>query len=145
MDTEPDIRLRGFSLWADGREFPNATDFWDSNWLIIRAEMRASGAYVERSGPILTTADIEQFRDDLLQMVDTLTGEAALTGMEPGLRLHLKMQKLGRIEAVVEITPDHLTQQHSFEVEADQSFLPGLVASCEAILKRFPVINAPSK
>lgn len=143
--TDPDICLLGFSLWINGRESPDATDFWGSNWLMIRAEMRASGAYVEIAGLILTTADIEKFRNDLLQMANTLTGEAALTAMEPGLGLRLKMQKLGRVKAVVEITPDHLTQQHSFEVEADQSFLPGLVASCEAVLKRFPVINMPSK
>jgi hypothetical protein len=144
MSVEPDLHSLGLSLWVQGREFPNSSDFWDGNWLVVRAEMRASGAYVERSGPILTTADIEQFRDDLSAMVDSLVGEATLSGMEPGLSLFLKMQKLGRVEAVVEITPDHLTQHHRFELEADQSFLPGLVTACDAILDRFPVINAPT-
>jgi hypothetical protein len=145
MEADADLRLLGLSLWVEGREFPDATDFWDGNWLVIRAEMRASGAYVERSGPILTAADFERFRDDLSKMVADLAGEAVLEGLEPGLRFFLKMQKLGRIEAIVEITPDHLTQQHRFEVEVDQSFLPGLVASCDAILTRFPVTNAPPK
>jgi len=26
---EPDLKLGGFSLWAFGRQFPDADDYWD--------------------------------------------------------------------------------------------------------------------
>ena len=141
MDIEPDLDFCGLSLWVEGREFPEA----DGNWLVVRAEMRASGAFVKCSGPILTTVDVEQFRDDVADMISTLAGEATLTGLEPGINITLKMLGRGRVEGVIEITPDHLNQDHRFIVEADQSYLPALISSCDAILSRFPVMNASKR
>ena len=141
MQSEPDLQFCGFSLWVDQRQFPDASDYWDGNWLMVRAKMEASGARVECDGPILMTADIKGFRDQLAAMVDALAGEATLTGLEPELNMVLRMQKLGQIEVVIEITPEHLTQHHRFTLEADQSYLPALVRSCDTILNRFPVIN----
>jgi hypothetical protein len=51
------------------------------------------------------------------------------------------MQKLGHVEAVIEITADHINQYHRFMVEGDQSYLPELIRSCDAILGKFPVIG----
>jgi hypothetical protein len=33
---EPDLKLDGFSLWVFGRQFPDANDYWDGNWLPLR-------------------------------------------------------------------------------------------------------------
>lgn len=145
MEAEPDISFRGLSLWVRGREFPDTSDYWDGNWLVIRARMEASGAWVECSGPILMTADVERFRDGLKVMADTLAGEATLTGLEPGINVTLKMRTRGKIEGAVEITPDHLNQQHRFTVDADQSYLSALISSCDMILDRFPVKNVPAR
>ena len=108
---------------------------------MVRAGMEANGARVMCEGPILMTTDIKQFRDQVASMVDTLAGEAILMGLEPELNVVLRAQKLGHIEGIIEITPDHLSQHHRFVVEADQSYLPALVLSCDAILDRFPVID----
>ena len=81
MDTEPDLSFFGLSLWVKDREFPDASDYWDGNWLVIRAKMKASGASVECGGPILMTADVERFRDDVAKMVSTLAGEATPDGI----------------------------------------------------------------
>ena len=145
MDDEPDLSFCGLTLWVEDREFPEASDYWDGNWLIIRGTMKASGALVECGGPILTTADVERFRDDVAKMISTLAGEATLTGLEPGINMTLEMCGRGHVEGVIEITPDHLNQQHRFKVEADQSYLPALVSSCDAILSKFPVTNAPTR
>ena len=91
------------------------------------------------------TADVEQFRDDVAKMVSTLTGKATLTGLEPGINMTLEMRGRGHVEGVVEITPDHLNQNHRFKVEADRSYLPVLVSSCDTILTRFPVTNAQKR
>ena len=141
MAIDPDLHFCGFSLWVDNRQFPEARDYWDSNWLSIRARMEASGARVECSGPILMTTDIQKFRRQLATLVDTLTGEATLKALEPELNVVLRMRTLGHIEGTIEITADHLNQRHQFTVKADQTYLPELVRSCDAILERFPVIN----
>jgi hypothetical protein len=141
MTDDPDLRLAGFSLWIDGREFPDATDFWDGNWLAVRARMEANGARIECEGSILRTTDIEEFRNQLAAMAETLKGEAALMPLEPELKLVFRMQTRGQVEVTIEITPDHLTQRHAFILDSDQSYLPALVASCDAILARFPITN----
>jgi len=145
MVTEPDLRFCGLSLYVDRRQFPDASDYWDGNWLMIRVRMETLGALVECAGPILMTADIERFRDQLKAMADTLAGEATLAGLEPELNMTLKMKQRGHVVGVVEITPDHLNQQHRFQVEADQSYLPALILSCNTILSRFPVINTSER
>ena len=141
MTDDPDLRFLGLSLWIVGRQFADSADYWDGNWLVVRARMEASGARVECSGPILMTADIDEFRKQLAAMTKTLTGEAALQPLEPDLKIVLNIQSRGEIEVTVEITPDHLTQRHTFKLIADQSYLPALIESCDEILTRFPVTN----
>jgi hypothetical protein len=141
MIDEPDLRFSGFSLWIDGRQSPDVSDFWEANWLMVRLRMKANGAQVECGGPILMTADIKNFRDQLAVMASSLAGEATLTGLEPNINVVLTMQKLGHVEAVIEITADHINQYHRFIVEGDQSYLPGLIRSCDAILCKFPIIG----
>lgn len=138
---DPDLQFFGFSLWIDRRQFPDARDYWDGNWLMVRARMQASLAVVRCEGPILMTADIARFRNELVAMADTLAGDATLKPLEPGLSIVLTMQDGGHMLCVIEMTPDHLSQYHRFKVEADQSYLPALIASCDAILSRFPVVN----
>ena len=142
MSDEPALRFCGFTLWVDQRQFPDALDYWDGNWLMVRARMEASGARVECAGPVLMTTDIKRFRDQLAAMALSLSGEATLTGLEPELNVVLTMQKMGQMEIVVEITADHLNQDHRFTVAADQTYLPEMIRSCEVILDQFPVIDA---
>lgn len=141
MSYGPDLHFCGFSLWIDRRQFPDASDFWDGNWLMVRARMEASGARIECQGAILMTTDIKQFRDQLTAMAVSLSGEAVLKGLAPEINVVLRTQKLGHVEAAIEISADHIDQFHRFTVEADQSYLPGLIGSCDAILCAFPVIE----
>jgi hypothetical protein len=141
MTTEPDLRLGGLSIWVDGRQFPNVSDYWDRNWLIVRVRMDAPGASVKCEGAILMTTDIDQFRVELNSLSDALAGEATLASLEPELKVTLKAQSLGHVEVEVEISPDHLEQFHRFTLNLDQSYLPPLIAACERILERYPVIG----
>lgn len=139
MTDEPDLRLVGLSIWVDGRERPYASDPDDSNWLYVRVRMEAPGAIVECQGAILMNSNFAQFAEELTSISEELEGEATLESIEPGLTLSLKMKALGQLDATVEITPDYLTQAHHFTLTLDQSYLPGLISSCEAILKRHPI------
>ena len=94
MDAEPDLKLQGFSIWIDDREFPDLDDYWDSNWLHIRAVVEASGARVKCDGPILRNTDFDQFRSQLEVLHRSLQGEARLEGLEPNLKLTLKKETL---------------------------------------------------
>jgi hypothetical protein len=32
-----DMKLDALSIWIQGRQFPAANDFYDANWLVLRA------------------------------------------------------------------------------------------------------------
>jgi hypothetical protein len=141
-ESEPDLKLLGLSIRVDGRQFPGNSDFYDGTWLNLRVRMEASGATVKCAGPILMTSDFQRFRDQLISMDARSAGEATLAGYEPELKVTLKMERLGHLEGEVEITPDHLSQLHRFTLDLDQSYLRALIASCDAILERFPIVGA---
>lgn len=142
MAKEPAFSLSGLSIWIDGRQFPESNDYWDANWLNLRVQMQAEGATVKCSGAILMTTDFERFRSDLRELHKNLKGYAQLAGHEPELKLILTGEQLGQINVAVEVTPDHLSQFHRFELGLDQSYLPGLLHSLDRILVEFPVLHA---
>ncbi|HEY0115950.1 MAG TPA: hypothetical protein VGB54_09530, partial [Allosphingosinicella sp.] len=135
--------LGGLSIWVVGRQFPDARDFWDGNWLVLRARMEAPGATVQCEGPFLMASDVERFRNELAAASETLAGEATLGSVEPNLTVKLEVRRLGQVTGEVEITPEHLSQFHRFTLELDQSYLPAMVDSCDALLDRFPVLGTP--
>ena len=141
--SEPDLKLDGLSLWVRRRAIPDASDYWDGNWLTVRATMQVGQSSVTTEGSILMTTDFERFRSELSRMHETLRGQASLSGYEPNLKVALRAGSLGQIGGQVEITPDQLSESHRFDFGFDQTYLPRLIAACEAILERFPVIGQP--
>jgi hypothetical protein len=138
-DDEPDLKLGGLSLWIEARERPDDDDYWDSNWLVIRAKVEAAGSSVELRGPWLRTDDVASFLTEIEGMSKNLRGKAALAPIEPAIKATLKMGSLGQIAVYVEATPDHLEQRHSFHFGFDQSYLPEIISGCRKILLRFPI------
>ncbi len=136
---EPDLKLAGFVLWIHGRQFPDAADYWDGNWLNVTAHCGAKGAEVSVSGNIVHLSEIHQWMTETQALYDTLTGTAALACMEPEISITLKAETRGHISMIVEITPDHLLQQHRFEFDIDQSHLPALLAQGRQVLTQFPL------
>lgn len=140
-DSEPDLKLLGLSVWVDGRQFPGKSDYYDGNWLNVRARMEAPGAAVKCAGSILMASDFQRFRDELGAMDSQLAGEATLSSYEPNLKLTLTIDARGHMQGEVEITPDHMSQFHRFSIDLDQSYLSDLIASCDAILARYPAVG----
>jgi hypothetical protein len=139
----PDIKLNGLQIWIHGRQFPNDEDYWDGNWLNVTAHCGYHGADVWTSGAILHVPDIARWLDSLEWMNKSLSGEADLVSLEPELVVELKMDSLGKISMRVEITPDHITQEHNFQFEIDQSYLVGLIESCRRVIAKYPIRGKP--
>lgn len=143
MPSEPDLQIGGLSLWVERRQYPDSSDYWDGNWLVVRVLMEAPGASVRCQGPILMTADFARFRDELAAAYERIAGEATLEGLEPDLRVVLKVDRLGRMAADVELNPDQGKQIHRFSLELDQSYIPPVLQSCERLLQLYPVVGLP--
>lgn len=136
----PSVRLGAFQLWVHGRQFPEAQDRWDGNWLSVTAHCVQAAASVWATGAMLDTIGLLPFRDELKRLHQTLSGEAVLASHEPNVVVRIAAaDSAGHLRVRVEVSPDHLAQGHWFEFEIDQSYLPAAVAQLESVLAAFPV------
>ena len=136
----PSLRLGFLQIWVHSRQFPNAQDRWDGNWLNVAVHCGNNGASVWANGAILDTLALSRFRDGIDRIHRTLGGEAVLESDEPNVRVHVQSSdNTGHLRIRVEITADNLLQGHWFEFEADQSYLPPLINQLDTILKTFPI------
>jgi hypothetical protein len=84
--------------------------------------------------------DIAGFGGKCAAMLSGDTKSAALDPLEPELKVSLEVADgVDHIRAQVEITPDHLAQAHQFAFEVDQSYLPGIIRQCWAIVQENPI------
>ena len=136
---EQSAGLHEFSLWVLGRRFPDANDYWDGNWLNVRARVEAPGALVEAQGAIVFAPELAEFVKQLETLYTTLVGEAALRCMEPNLQVAIQGDSLGHVAVTLMITPDHMTQSHEFKFDLDQTYLGPFLNGCRSVLSRWPV------
>jgi hypothetical protein len=140
---KPDVKVAGLCIWIHGRQFQEAQDYWDGNWLNMTAHCAARGADVGCGGSTIHLSEISSFLSELEKLYQTLEGKAQLPCLEPELSVELTAESLGGIEMVVHITPDHLSQQHTFTFPIDQSYLPGLISDCKRVLDQYPIRGKP--
>ena len=135
----PSIKFEKLKIWIHGRQFPDANDYWDGNWLLVTAHYAADGSSVSTSGAIIHLPEIAGWALGAKKIIDTLQGEAGLYCMEPNLAVILKAKSLGHIDVELSITPDDITQQHKYFFELDQTYLPPLIQQCEEVLQNYPI------
>lgn len=134
----PDFMIAGLRVWVFGRQYGDSQDFWDGNWVNVLVHCAAGGAQVETSGPILHLSSLAQWLDQTRELHRTLNGSAELGSIEPNLSAKIALED-GHGSLVVDITPDHLTQQHRFIFEVDQSYLPELIGGLVSVLSHYPL------
>ena len=137
---ESDLKVAGFQLWVHERPYPESQDYYTGNWLRVTAHCGASGASVWAQGTILMVTDIHRFAFACAAMLAGEVKSAVLDPVEPDLEVSLTTSdRLGHLLARVEITPDYQRQDHRFEFELDQSYLPGIIQQCARIVREYPI------
>ena len=135
----PDLHLGAFQLWVHNQPYAGTDEPYDADWLSVTAHCGASGASVWATGAILTSSSIDRFRTACDQMRALLNGKASLASDEPNLSVYLTATDgYGHVAMVVDITPDHMRQEHHFEFELDQTYLFDVARQCDTILARYP-------
>ena len=138
----PDFEAAGLRVWIWGREFENATDYWDGNWLRVIARCGSPGAEVWAEGVILHLSELQGWLDQLKELNHTLNGSAELSCIEPYLSARIDLTD-GRGKLVVSITPDPLEKNREFAFPVDQSHVRELALQLERVLERFPIRGTP--
>lgn len=136
---KPNIQICGLQIWIHSYQFPNSNDDLDSDWLNVTAHCGKDGATVWVSGSIIRSSEIYSWSKESESLYENLAGKAVLSCIEPELEVTINGVTPGKFEMVVKITPDHLSQEHMFTFELDQSYLPDLISSCKNVLKEFPI------
>jgi hypothetical protein len=139
---EPSLIVGGLKLWVHGRQFPNADDYWDGNWLSVTVYYARHESSVLVSGPILHLGELWGLYQGCLRMHETLAGTAELSCIEPNLSIKLTTGPTGRVALVTSLTPDQLTESHQYKDEIDLSYLPAVIQGIEGILAGYPVKEA---
>jgi hypothetical protein len=139
---EPDLTIAGLRLWVHGRQFPQSSDYWDGNWLRVTAYSVYPDSQVRAHGPIVHLSEIVVLLRECKRLYQSLEGTAGLRCIEPNLRVELVAENRGRIKMALSITPDQMTESHSFTDDLDQTYLPPIIAACQTILEKFPVREA---
>jgi len=143
---QPNLSVLGLSIWIHSREYENLSDYWDGNWLTVTILCAAEGAKVTAHGSILRVTEINEFYNQLIELDKSLTGAAEIDCIEPNFALKVNSKgSLGELEMDINITPNHLTQEHSFTFKIDQSFLKKLLSQCKGILTKYPVVGQMGK
>ncbi|HXG87099.1 MAG TPA: hypothetical protein VNJ02_02095 [Vicinamibacterales bacterium] len=135
----PGLQVAGLRVWVHEQPYAGSDEPYDADWLTVTAQCSESGASVRIRGAFLTSSAFERLAVGCEQLHAHLAGRAWLASEE--LNLHVVLEttdRLGHLTAVVAITPDHLTQEHRFEFQIDQTYLPEIAQQCRAILARYP-------
>jgi hypothetical protein len=142
----PAIELGDFQVTVHGRQFPDAQDRWDGNWLHVTARCAQAGAIVATSGPILEASDLQRFREALVAFASSGGGEAVLNGAEPHIVVRVSATDgAGEVGVRVDLTPEPRCQGHWFAFAVDPSYLAETIRQLDAVLTAFPVRGrAPS-
>jgi len=112
VNTSPshNLELAGFELRVFGRELPDAHDYWDGNWLRVRAECTAIGAPVWTEGAFVRIDEMKTLCDSVEALRSWQTTKEKIYCMEPNLAIRFEAGARGDLRFVVEITPDHMVR-----------------------------------
>lgn len=77
------------SVHVTRREFPEASDYWDGNWVYATIQIRA-GAFRGEYEALLRTDELASFRDQLATLHAALNGCATFETMEHWLRVDIQ-------------------------------------------------------
>jgi len=128
------------SIEVLGRQFPDALDWSDGNWLISPIHIDV-GRFRADLPAMLRVDELERFRVALEEISQTLTGEAVLESMERWLRLTVRCSPTGSLQvAGTAVDLPGVGNELHFEIGGmDQSFLPDLIADLSAVEWAYPL------
>jgi hypothetical protein len=130
----------GLVIRVGAYQFPEAIDFDDANWLVGEVEMEAglTGSFTASHLVTLRADELAQFRDELVPLIQSLTGEATLRHLEEQVGCNLTLDE-GRGNLTAFVSEHVGSELRVRECKTDQSYLAQTVHDLNALLSEFPV------
>jgi hypothetical protein len=138
-----DSERERIKLTVLGRSHPSCTDYWDGNWLRTDVAVQVGG-FSGRYVADLRAEEFRSFKDEVNNLYSALDGEAAFTTMEGQVSLLLRGDGLGHVSVKAELLDAAgIGNRLHCEFGVDQTYLPALIDSLEAIDAAWPVLGQP--
>ena len=136
-------RSEQLSIHVTRREFPEASDYWDGNWVYATIQIRA-GAFRGEYEALLRTNELASFRDQLATLHAALNGSATFETMEHWLRVDIQGDGRDHFLAECEARDQPgVGNTLRFELTFDQTELPPVLATLDEVVRAFPVKGSP--
>jgi hypothetical protein len=141
MDEDASITFGPLKIWIYGRQFPDARDYWDGNWLRATAECMGDGSVVKVQGNFIHLGELHRWKEKLEEFQKSLAGRVELPTMEPNLKLEFDGGRptTGHFECKLSIAGDHIAERHEYRFASDQSYLPKLITQLAGVLREYPI------
>jgi len=121
------------------RAYPDAEDYWDGNWLSVTVRMQA-GAFRGEYQAMVRADELAQLREGLANLHAVLQGTATLESREGVLAMRVEGDGHGHFVADCTARDQPgIGNTLQFALRFDQTDLPPVLASLDAVLARFPV------
>jgi hypothetical protein len=149
-DREPDLllgrpRSDHLAIWVIRREYPEATDYWDANWLQTRIELFAGGVHA-KIGANLRAEEFRRFREALERVDARASREALMEPLEPWLKVRVTTSSTGALAVEGEVSDEvGIGNQVVFALRSDLGLADQtqMIRSLRTIEERFPVLGTP--
>ena len=126
------------------RGAPDATDYWDGNWLVGGVSLKVGGFSGNFEADFRTT-DFARFESALGALYRTLTGQAELKTDEEQLGITVIGDGHGHFEArCVARDEAGIGNLLDFTLQFDQTEIPAILTQLEHIASQFPIRGAPA-
>ncbi len=127
------------------REFPDASDTWDGNWICATVGVRA-GAFRGEYEALLRTDELAHLRGELSRLHAELKGTAVFESREQWLRMQFEGDGRGHFVAECEARDQPGTGNTlCFQLMLDQTQLPTVLSALDGVLAVFPVLGSPKR
>jgi hypothetical protein len=121
-------------------EFPELSDADDGSWLVGEAELKSgiTGRFHARHELSLRTDDLDRFRNELSQLLSSLSGSATLPHLEARVGCSVELiDGRGKLSAFL---GEHAGSELSISnAETDQSYLAQTLSELNSVLTAFPI------
>lgn len=146
VDDEPAFRIGRSSrehvvVCVSRREHPEASDYWDGNWVYASVEI-AAGVFRGTFEAQLRAEDFVRFRDQLRPLYENLGASATFDTMEGWLGIDIKGDGKGHFHAAcTAVDQPGVGNRLTFGIDFDQTELPDILRGLDAICTAVPVIG----
>jgi hypothetical protein len=137
-------RKSAFLLQGVGREFPDVSEYWDGNWIMITVSLLMPGLSVEITDPCIRADELEAFLLELRSFSLGYSTGVESSFREPVLFIGLSVPEQGEQDIVcrveINVFADDGVATVALEMDLTHDALDLFIRGIEDILREYPVV-----